>query len=86
MNLPAPFAVGLWRLGAAAALAAGVLGGCGRDRDRAEVAPSAEAAPAPTSFGWSDDAAPVPVSSKDPSAGARSALVTVVVFCEIGET
>ncbi|MCC6528239.1 MAG: thioredoxin domain-containing protein, partial [Polyangiaceae bacterium] len=42
--------------------------------------------PAPTSFGWSDDAAPVPVSSKDPSAGARSALVTVVVFCEIGET
>ncbi|MBI4957358.1 MAG: thioredoxin domain-containing protein [Myxococcales bacterium] len=86
MTLPVSLAAGLRRLGVAAALAAGVLGGCGRDRDRPEVAPSAEVPPAPTSFGWSDEAAPVPVSSKDPSAGARSALVTVVVFCEIDDT
>ena len=71
-----------WAIGVAAsalitagATAAVVLSN--RPRPRPAIAP-----PAQVVVGWSDEAAPLPVSSKDPSQGERTALVTLVVFCD----
>ena len=43
---------------------------------------AAKSVAADASTGWSDDASPVPVSSKDPIWGARNAPVTIVSFSD----
>jgi protein-disulfide isomerase len=47
-----------------------------------EIEPVLEEGPAVGGAAWSDDDAPVPISSEDPTWGSRTAPVTLVVFSE----